>query len=165
MSQRPKMWWMLFLCFLTSTSVFALSRDKNEPIQLEADQVHIDDMAGVSVYTGNVKYTQGTILLLADEATLKKGETGIEHITAVGKPAIYTELPDGEEVPVTAKGNTIEYDVGNETVTLTENASVEQKNDIFKAPLITYFRNTKVVESQGGRSYILIHPENHQKKK
>lgn len=160
-----KIGWIFGFCFLATTTVFALSKDKNEPIQLEADRVHLDDITGVSVYTGNVKYTQGTISLLADEATLKKGEGGIEHVTAVGKPAVYTELPDGEEAPVTAKGNTIEYDAAKEIVTLTENASVEQKNDNFKAPLITYFRTTKIVESQGGRSYILIHPENHQKKK
>lgn len=161
----PRLRHVLLLGFCIPLSVSALSKDQEEPIHVEADSVHIDENTGVSTYAGNVKYTQGTISLLADTATLKKGEIGIEQFTALGKPAVYTELPDGEEVPVTAKGYTIAYDAAKETITLTEQAEVVQKNDYFKAPIITYFRNSKVVESTGGRSYILIHPENHPKKK
>lgn len=162
---NPRLRCVFLFCLWAPLSVFALSKDQEEPIYLEADSVHINDSTGVSVYTGNVKYTQGTISLLADKATLKNGQAGIEHFIALGKPAVYTELPDGEDVPVTAKGYTIVYDSAKETITLTEQAEVVQNNDYFKAPIITYFRNSKVVESAGGRSYILIRPENHPKKK
>lgn len=162
---NPIVRYVLFSCLCIPLGTFALSKDQAEPIHVEADSVHIDESTGISTYTGNVKYTQGTISLLADTATLKKGEVGIEQFTALGKPAVYTELPDGEEVPVIAKGYTIQYNRDKETITLTEQAEVIQRNDYFKAPVITYFRNNKVVESTGGRSYILIHSENHPKKK
>lgn len=155
---------LLALSFLKMTVVLALEADRKKPIRIRADNVQIDEITQTSIYTGNVIYEQGTIVLNADKATLVKSDAGIQNLTALGKPAVYQEIPEGETIPVIAKGETIHYNAEKGTVTLTQNASVEQKNDTFKAPKITYFFNTKVIQSTG-RTDIIMHPENHPNKK
>jgi lipopolysaccharide export system protein LptA len=41
----------------------ALSSDREQPINLEADAADIDDLKGISIYTGNVVLTQGSMVI------------------------------------------------------------------------------------------------------
>ena len=49
-------------------AVMAMTGDREQPIHIEADSVDIDDKKGVSIYRGNVRMTQGSIVLTADAA-------------------------------------------------------------------------------------------------
>lgn len=147
-----------------SYGALALPSDREQPIRILSDNVTFDELKGVSVYHGNVHYTQGTIKLKADKVTVKNGEEGIEHIKAIGNPASYSELPKDSKEPMVASAKTIEYDATNALVTLTNNAVVEQGKDVFSAPRITYNMDTKVIASKGGRTEIILHPGKGSKK-
>ena len=56
---------LLALLFALSCSAHALSSDKDQPIELAADSVDVDEGKGVSTYKGNVDLRQGSMKLLA----------------------------------------------------------------------------------------------------
>ena len=58
------------LSFTMLPNCFALSTDKDKPIELEADSANLDDKKGISIYRGNVILTQGSTKLNASELTL-----------------------------------------------------------------------------------------------
>ena len=56
---------LLLLTASVSTTGFALESDKNQPIEVEADSAELDDIRNVSIYTGQVVLTRGTIRMTA----------------------------------------------------------------------------------------------------
>ena len=50
---------------------------------------------GYSVYTGNVKITQGELKLTGDEVTVQQTKNNeVEQITVTGKPAQYNHVTE-----------------------------------------------------------------------
>src|SRR3990167_8526722 len=58
---------LLAIIFFYTPASFAERADRDKPIHLEADQVLIDDAQQISTFTGNVKLTQGTMLIRGDK--------------------------------------------------------------------------------------------------
>ena len=54
-----------------SNHVLAESADRDQPIDLEADTVQVDDAKQISTYSGNVILTQGTLLIRADKLIVR----------------------------------------------------------------------------------------------
>ena len=132
-----------------SGQVAALSSDREQPIELEADSAHIDERTGVSVYTGNVKLTQGSTKLLADRLTVERGEDG-NRVVAEGQPATFSQQPDDKPEPVEGRAKTIDYHTGRERVILTGSAEVWQGGNRFASERIVYDTATDTV--RGGQA-------------
>ena len=58
------------ITFFLSTSAWALSSDKNKPVEVEADSFNLDDAKKVTIYSGNVIITQGSMEIMADKVTI-----------------------------------------------------------------------------------------------
>ena len=78
------------LCFLgmSPSNVFAEKADRDKPIELESDTMTSNDSKNSSVYTGNVILTQGTLLIKADELTVREDNQGFQHSTSIGPPIV-----------------------------------------------------------------------------
>ena len=72
---KPSLLKFIFICLcfvsINSSYVFAEKADRDKPIELESDTMTSDDSKNTSVYTGNVILTQGTLLIKADELTVR----------------------------------------------------------------------------------------------
>ena len=79
---------------MLSPDVYALTSDKNEPILIEADQVQIVEKTGLSTYTGNVKFQQGSIKIEADNIVIYTEKKKFKKAIASGSPAHFTQKPD-----------------------------------------------------------------------
>ena len=55
----------------------ALSTDRDQPIEIEADFAELDDSRGVTMYKGNVIVTQGS-LKLTGESLCEAGSWGVD---------------------------------------------------------------------------------------
>ena len=66
-----------FLISINSSYVFAEKADRDKPIELESDTMTSDDSKNTSVYTGNVILTQDTLLIKADELTVREDNQGL----------------------------------------------------------------------------------------
>ena len=61
---------LLTSCITSATSSFALPDDSQKVIDIEADSAFIDNEKGNAIYIGNVKVTQGSILISANKLTI-----------------------------------------------------------------------------------------------
>lgn len=126
----------------------ALPDDQNQPIQIEADGVEIDDGRHLSTYTGNVEVSQGSMRLWADRVTVNhKASRRPNRIIAVGKPVRYRQLMEKDGKEVKAKAMRMEYDVGSEEILLVDQAELTQGTDSFSSDRILYDRNKAVVKA------------------
>jgi len=132
-----------------ASQAMALSSDREQPIELEADSAHIDERTGVSVYTGNVKLTQGSTRLLADRLTVERHEDG-HRMIAEGQPATFSQQPDDKPDPVEGRAQTIDYHAGRKRVILTGAAEVWQGGNRFASERIVYDTDTDTV--RGGQA-------------
>ena len=126
----------------------ALPDDQNQPIEIEADGVELDDGRHLSIYSGNVELRQGSMRLWADKITVNhKASRQPSRIIAVGKPARFRQLTDQDGKEVEAKSLRMEYDASKEEVLLIDQAELTQGKDRFSSDRILYDRKKAVVKA------------------
>lgn len=138
------------LLLLLSSYSFALPEDRDQPIQVAADQAHLNDLTGLIVYTGNVEITQGTLKILGSIVEIYRDAQGdISKMVAVGTPAEFHYQSTLNQPPATAYGLRLEYLIPSQTVTVTDQARVIQNQDEFSGDRIVYEMDKSVVNVFG----------------
>ena len=165
MNQQTKFWTILILLFLPVT-VMALSTDKQQPINIEADWVDVNKKKGTSIYKGKVIIIQGSIRIDSDTATVYRNSKGVEKIIAIGKPAKFKQRPDDELEDIRGEGNRLEYFSALDKLHLYEKAILWQHKDVFTGDHINYDTGQHVVRATGKpgdsseRVHVTIQPTN-----
>ena len=127
-----------------------LSSDRDQPMYIEADRADINDKKGISIYTGNVKVTQGTFELLADKLTVYIEKDQLQKAIAIGQPAHYRQRPDGKDEDIEAQALRMEYYASPERIILLERAQASQAGDVFRSEKIVYDIEKNVVNAGTG---------------
>lgn len=167
------------ICLLTlSAPVWAEKADRDKPVNIEANTLHVDDAKKVAVYEGNVILTQGTLTITADRIEVRQDDQGFSSGDADGKPAYFRQKMDpkpGETDPngVYAEGwaDHIEYDGRNDKVRLINHARLKRGEEELRGSLIIYDGSTEYYQAQGslsgtpGRVRAVIRPKNNTKPK
>ena len=138
------------LLSLSTPACFAERADRDKPVHLEADQVLIDDAQQISTFTGNVKLTQGTMLIRGDKIVVKQDKEGFKHGTAYGNTASFRQKREGLDEYVEGYGERIEYDTQAETVDFFVQARVKRNLDEMRGEHITYNAKTEVFQVNSG---------------
>lgn len=145
---------LLLLCL--STSVLAKTTDFSEPIEVNADRNEASLKQQMLVYSGNVIVKQGTLLIKADKLTVDRsaGE-GKEVFIAVGKPAVYSQVLDGER-PIQASAEEIRYAMATRVLTLTGKAEITQSGSLVRSAKIEYdlLKQQLSAESEEGKERV-----------
>lgn len=166
------------LLFIPLTSQ-ALSSDRDQPINLEADHANIDDLKGISIYTGNVILTQGSMVIKSSKLTLYNNKNNeLEKAVAVGtdkKLATFKQRPEGKDQDLKARSKTMIYFLNKEKIHLLKKAYVWQAGDTFSGDKIIYDTKHETViassikskngqsVSSGGRVRVTIQPKSKNK--
>jgi len=129
---------LLALLLALTGSAHALSSDKDQPIELAADSVDVDEARGTSIYKGNVDLRQGSMHLLADTVTVQQQKRQPSRIIAVG--SVRFSQKSGKGQAVEARANKAEYAVDSEVLELTGKASLTQNGDTMRSDRIIYDR-------------------------
>ncbi len=106
--------WVLALALALGGEALALSTDKDQPIEVEADGMEIDEGKGVTTYHGNVEVVQGSIRLKADTVYIFQSEGNTDRLEAVGDPVYFRQRPDGKQEDVRGHASRIEYNTNSE---------------------------------------------------
>lgn len=129
------------LFFLYSSLCAEVSQEK---IFINAGHMQLNIESGYSEYSGQVKISQGELVLTGDKVTVQQGKDEIERITVVGTPARYNH--------VTEKGETIEaesefmvYTASQNKLVMTKNASLKQPDHQVSSNKIIYDTLKKIV--------------------
>jgi len=129
---------------------YALDSDRDAPVHLEADHATYNQQTGVTVYTGNVIVTQGTIRLQADSviANLDTNRT-IKNVTATGKPARFQQKVSPDKGIVYGDGDQLYYDATTSQLTLTGHAHLTQDGSSFNGNTLRYGMKQGDIEGNG----------------
>lgn len=75
-----------------------LDQDTTLPVEVQADQLSVNNTDGLAVFSGNVRVTQGEMVMVAGEVQVKYGAEGksIDQLIASGGVTI-TNLGDAAE--------------------------------------------------------------------
>ena len=132
---------------------WALSADRNEPIDIEADSATLNETSGLSTYRGNVHLRQGTLQLHGDNMTVQMRDDRIEKIVLTGNPATYVQRPDAADEDQHAEAGRIEYYAREDRMILLENARIWQSGkDRFSSDRIVFNLADNTVNAGGGSS-------------
>ena len=149
-------------------SASALSTDRDQPINLEADEAELDQTEGVSTYVGNVVVTQGSMKVESDRMVVYLNDGEIDRIEATGAPARFRQRPDGKDEDVMGGASKMDYLAGQSMVILTGDAWVEQAGDVIRGARIEYSLTEDLVKAKKGsgetdRVRIILQPRNSDK--
>ena len=142
---------IIFLCasLLFATNTWALSTDKDQPIEIEADNADLDNEKGVTIYRGNVVLTQGTVRMTGDTMTVYFKDDELDTLIMEGKPARYRQLPDDSEIYDEAEALRKEYYELKSLVILIDKASFKQEGLSFSGNRIEYDTEHSKVKARG----------------
>ena len=138
------------LGFAASFNAFAEAADRNQPIELEADTVTVNDAKKISTYSGNVILTQGSLVIHAVKLIVREDEQGFQHSTSTGSPTTFKQKLEGKNEYMEGSAQRIEYDGRMDKVQLYTRASVKRGEDIVHGDYISYDANAEYAEVIGG---------------
>lgn len=150
MSPRKNNLLLATALLLSASACYAERADRDKPIHLEADQVMIDDAQQISTFTGNVQFTQGTMLIRGDKIVVVQDNEGFKHGTAYGRTASFRQKREGLDEYIDGYGERIEYDTRAETVDFYVHARVTRSLDDVRGEHITYNQKTDIFQVHSG---------------
>lgn len=142
----------------------ALPDDRSQPIKVQAKKLEANRGENLSVYSGNVVITQGSLQIRADRVEVHGNEDGeINRVIATGKPAHFQQQVQQSQTPVKARARRIEFTVASDELHLTGSAHVDRDGNTLTAEKIDYDLTSEQMQAQGqagdGRVEMIWKPE------
>jgi len=165
----------LLLC--AAEPALAEKADSYKPTVINYASMDIDDVKQLTILSGGVKLTRGTLTMTAERAFVKQSPEGFQQVTLFGdgKKATFRQKRDGAgDQWVEGDADRIEYDEQAELVKMFSKANIRRleggkQNDEVQGEFISYdsrkeffsVRNTATGESKpgGGRGTMVIQPQ------
>jgi lipopolysaccharide export system protein LptA len=136
------------------TLAYSKSEDNQQPIHVEADSLEVRDSDNISIYTGNVKLTQGSLEIHSDRLTLYFDDNKILTLMQMtGSPATFRQLNDSN-LEITGEALEMKYSESESTLLLLEKAKLTQGADIIESNKINLNIDSNSIEAGS------VEPEN-----
>ncbi len=142
----------LAIALLIPAFAGAEKADKEKPVNIESDKLHIDDAKKESVFEGHVVLTQGTLVLRADRVVVKQDAQGFNYGFAYGKPAYFKQKREGFDEYIEGNAERLEYDGRRDKMQMFTNAEIHKGSDEVKGDYISYDAVTEFYQVIGGPS-------------
>ncbi len=136
--------YLLFvLLFIMGASSFALKTDASKPVEITADHATFDQKNMVSVFTGNVVITQGTLVVHSEKGTASQDKEGYQTIQLFGSPVTFSQLnDDGEKTE--GQGNNFQYTTKTNLAVLSGRARVKKGDNLVIGDKLTYNTQSQI---------------------
>lgn len=135
---------------LSSPWVVALDSDREQPVEINAQEAELDFKTGTRILSGSVTIIQGTMKIEAEHIEAHFENDALVSATATGDPVFFRQQPEGKKEYVVGKSQRATLDQRNNTITLIERASLKQGNDLVTGETILYDRTTDKLQIKGG---------------
>jgi len=144
--------------------------DSDQPIEIEADTMMVEETKNTSTYEGDVILTQGSLIINADKLIIREDRQGFQHSTSIGKPTTFKQKMKGSDEYIEGKALRIEYDGHMDKIHLYEEAFVKKGDDEVWGDYIMYDatsefaqalsrQNTDKSSNKKGRTKAIIKPK------
>ena len=132
-------------------SALALSTDRDQPVEIQADFAEMDDEAGTTTYIGNVVVTQGSIKMTGDRVVAEfDSNRALKDVYVRGRPAYFKQTPDGGKEDVEGQGLEVEYHATKNQLVLIKEARLNQGARSFEGYRINYDTKRSIMIGRGG---------------
>lgn len=130
--------------------------DRKKPLHLEADRATVEDVnrkeaSRISVFTGNVILTQGTMRINADKVIMKEDLNGFKQATATGDLVSFRQKRDGLNEYVEGWSQRVEYDSKTDKIELFRQARLKRGSDEVQGDYISYDMNSEFFKVIGSK--------------
>ena len=150
--------WMAVVALTGTGLALAEKADRNKPMNIEADALRYDDLKQISVFTGKVVLTKGTIIIKGGQLDVRQDPQGYQYGTVIaeaGKVAFFRQKRDGVDEFIEGEGEIIEYDGKADTVKFVKRAVLRRfkgavLNDEMSGAVILYDNTVDVFTIDGG---------------
>lgn len=137
-----------------AAGALAEQADRLQPLNAEADNLRYDDARQVSVFTGNVVITKGTILIRGAQVEVRQDAQGHQFGTVQGSPGYFKQKREGVNEFIEGEARRIEYDSRADTVRFVGDAVLRrylgtQLNDETRGSVILYDNRSEVFTVDG----------------
>lgn len=158
----------LVIGFVFCQGAHAAQSDREQPVNIEADRVIVDDRNKTHTFEGSVILTQGSLQIKGDKMVVTQGADGFQTGVATGSPnrlASFRQRRDGSDAFIEGEAERIEYDTRAERARLFRQARVSSAGDVVTGDFIEYDALTEKYSatnqsggSAGGRVRAVIQP-------
>ena len=152
---------LLAILLLHSPFVAAKSSDREQPMNVSADRTDtVLQQDGTAKLIGDVRITQGSLDVRADDALVKMANGEIAHVTLTGAPATMRQEKDDGGI-TTARAQRIEYDLSGDRIDLFGSVTVDEPGGSLSGEHLSYDLGTGRIEGGGegnGRVNLRILP-------
>lgn len=139
-------------------SAWAEKADRNKPMNIESDALRYDDLKQLSIFTGKVVVTKGTIIIRGARVEVRQDPEGYQFGTVTAEPgarAFYRQKREGLDEFIEGEGEVIYYDGRADTVRFTTRAEMRrykgaQLFDESSGSVIVYDNTTDVFTVDSG---------------
>lgn len=124
------------LAILVCPGLHAVSNDKDQPIQVEADKLEVRDDDNISIYSGNVRLVQGSMLIKSDQLTIHfDDDKNLVLMEMKGSPATFRQLDDDNQ-EMLGQADKLEYHELESLLVLMGNARFDNNGDTIEGSII-----------------------------
>lgn len=151
---------LLIACVFTTSAGIALAEkaDRSKPMNIESDALRYDDLKQVSVFSGRVVMTKGSIVVRANQIEVRQDPDGFQFGTITGSAealAFFRQKRDGVDEFIEGSAESIEYDGKADTVRFIKKAQLRRLRgttvaDEINGNLIVYENTTDMFTVDGG---------------
>jgi len=116
---------LLVACTVLALSARAEKADRNKPMNVEADVLRYDDVRQITLFTGRVVLTKGSVTIRGAKLEVRQDPEGYQFGTVSGsaaEPAFFRQKRDGLDEYIEGQGDTLVYNGKADTVRFEKNA-------------------------------------------
>ena len=132
---------IILIGIMFTSFTYALPGDSEQPIEIEAESVMVDETSGFNEFIGDAEVRQGSLLMTAEIIQVQTNIDGVESMLAKGtlkNPAKYIQDQENQPRFIEAKATLITYDVNKGIIFLEGNAHLIQGFDSFSGEKLYY---------------------------
>jgi lipopolysaccharide export system protein LptA len=118
--------------------------DREQPLQIEADQVLLDQAKQVSTFTGHVKFDQGTLQLRGTKVVVSQDAQGYKIGSVTGDTASFRQKREGVNEYVEGYAQRIEYNTHTQVLDLYGQARLKREGDFIRGAHINYNSQSEI---------------------
>lgn len=146
---KSKVWFFVLSgwAMAYSPTSFSLENDNQQPIYIDSNTAAYDEKTSISTYTGNVIYSQGSLVVHSDVMTFYMKDGQITKITVTGKPATFKQSQGNGKEDINGRALMGEYYPSTAKLFLIKEASVWQGGNKSSSELIIYDTKNSVIKA------------------
>lgn len=152
---------VLLLAGALAAPAAALESDRQQPMQINSDRFESGMDSNTTVLTGNVRITQGSLVVNAQRADVTQEKGEVKRALLTGRPATLKQtLDDGGEL--NARASVIDYQLAEDSVELKGGVVLERPQGTLRSERVTYSVKTGRLaagEGVGGGVQLVIPPK------